>query len=277
MEEKNTEKQVGAEPKNKTDDKSETESGVVDVKDSNSSDEKVPWNKDPRWQKWQTDKKTLQPLADKVNNLLKANGLDDLDDLTELVESGKKVKGKVADLNAIDEIVAKAQKLDKYEAYWRDQEELKRKDTESSDETIARLERELRNRDLSARQRTEAQREAQRAKDAVDGYEREVKNLIREIEVPKEQREFTLKFFGVGNQANEIDITDRKAIKKLIQDGVKEKEAYDQAVIKAYLNTKQDIPKVGATGGAPMGEKPKIMLKDARKAFLEAFGKATGG
>jgi hypothetical protein len=174
---------AGAEPEDNTE-----KAGAEPVKDakSDSSPENVPWNKDPRWVKWQEEKKTLQPLADKVNNLLKANNLDDIEDLVDLVDSGKKVKGKPIDLNAIDEIVAKAQKLDRYEAYWRDQEERKRREGELPDETIARLERELKGREAAERQKEAIRHEQDAARRAIESYEREVQYLIGEIGVPKE-------------------------------------------------------------------------------------------
>jgi regulator of protease activity HflC (stomatin/prohibitin superfamily) len=139
------------------------------------------------------------------------------------------------------------------------------------------LEKELKQKENAERNKEAQHREAEAAKQAINSFEREVTGLIQEKEIPKEQQGFVLKFFGVGNQANEIDITDRKAIKKLIQDGIKDKEAYDQAIIKAYREGKINVPEIGTTTTAPMGEKPKIMLKDARKAFLEAMQRVIPG
>lgn len=243
-----------------------------DEKGSESStDEKLPFDQHPKW-------KEARTAAKKLSDLLKANELEDPDDLTELVQRGKAVKGKLADLNDLDAIIEKANKLDKYEAYWKDQEERKRRTNEDPEQTIARLTDELKKRD-EFNQRKEAQkRQAEDAHRAIQSFEQEVTGLVKELEVPKEQQGFVLEFFGVGNPANDIDITDRKAIKKLITDGIKKKEAYDQAVIASYLKGKDAIPKVGSTAGATVTEsKPKIMLADARKIFRETMQKATGG
>jgi len=98
------------------------------------------------------------------------------------------------------------------------------------------------------------------------------------MEIPKEQQNFISEFFGVGNPFNDIDITDRKAIKKLVADGIKKKEAYDQAIIQAYIKGKEGIPKVAATqAAAPTQDAPKVMLKDARRIFAETMRKASGG
>jgi hypothetical protein len=87
-----------------------------------------------------------------------------------------------------------------------------------------------------------------------------------------------MEFMGVNNPFNEIDITDRKAINKMVADQKKKLESFKQSVIQDYIKGKETIPKVGSTASAaPMGDKPKIMLKDARKALHEAMNRVTGG
>jgi hypothetical protein len=265
MAEENTEK-VGAVPTDTTQADSST---ATDAK-SDSSTENVPWNKDPRFQKFLEEKKGLTAANEKLQALLKANDLDDPDDLADLVSRGKAVKGKITDLDQIDDILLKAQKLEKYEAYWKDQEERKRRGQEDPDQTIARLDAELRRKNLSDQQKESQRQQADNAKKAIQTFERDVTDLVKELGVEKEQRGFVLELFGVGNPANDIDITDKKAIKKLIADGMKKKEAYDQAVISAYLKTKGEIPKVASGAGASMETAPqKRTLKDMRNEFRE--------
>jgi hypothetical protein len=230
-----------------------------------------PWHKDPRF-------KQDLGLLKAAKSLMEKNSIDSIEDLVELAESGKKVRGKQVDLDRLDEIAEKAAKLDKYEAYWRDQEEKNKRSGETVEETLARTEHQLRQRDAAEHAREAKRQQAETAKRAIHDYESEVKSLIEELEMPKEQRGFVTEFFGVGNPFNDIDITDKKAVKRLVTDGLKKKEAYDQAVIAAYLKTKGEIPKVGsATGAVTTETKSKIMLKDARKLFLEQFGKSQGG
>ena len=263
----------GQEPDSPTGEEKETKEATADSSPEVEMDKDgkpLPWNQQSKW-------KSARQAEKKLNELLKANDLEDPDDLIELVNSGKVVKGKLTDLNQLDELTAKAAKLDKYEAYWKEQEEQKRRADEYPEQTIARLEKELKQKENAEKNKEAQHREAEAAKQAINSFEREVTGLIQEKEIPKEQQGFVLKFFGVGNQANEIDITDRKAIKKLIQDGIKDKEAYDQAIIKAYREGKINIPKIGTATTAPMGEKPKIMLKDARKALLEAMQRVIPG
>lgn len=268
---------TGAEPDNT--EKTELTGADPVAKDAktDSSTENVPWNKDPRFQEFIKEKKTLSAANEKLQKLLKANELEDSDDLEDLVAKGKVVKGKLADLNQLDEIIAKANKLNQYEAYWAEQEEKKRRQTEDPDSTISRLENALKTKSAKEQQREHERYQAEQAKAAISGYDSEVKNLIKEMEMPKDQQGFILEFMGVGNPANDIDITDKKAIKRLVAEAAKKKEAYDQSVIASYLKGKGQVPKIGSgDGGAPEPNKPKIYLKDARKTFLEMMSRAGG-
>ena len=258
---------VGLPTDEKKDAKADSSPDVVVDKDGKP----LPWSEQPKW-------KSARAAEKKLNDLLKANDLDDPDDLLDLVQRGKTVKGKLADLNQLDTLIEKSNKLDKYEAYWRDQEEKKRRETEDPDQTIARLEHALRNKSVAEQNREAQRQQSENAKQAIQSYEREVSGLVKDLEVPKDQQSFVLEFFGVGNPANDVDITDRKAIKKLISDGIKKKESYDQAVIAAYLKGKEGIPKIGSAAGATATEtKPKIYLKDARKIFLETMQRGASG
>jgi len=244
-------------------DPSTADSTKADAKPDSSTEQ--PWHKDPRF-------KQELGLLKVAKSLMEKNGLESVDDLVELAESGKKVKGKEADLDMLDEIKSKAAKLDKYEAYWREQEEKKQRETEYPDQTIARLEKQLKEKEAADRHKEQTTKQREAAQQALKSYEREVQSLVKEMDVPKEQQAFVNEFFGVGNPFNEIDITDKKAIKKLVSDGIKKKEAYDQAIIQAYIDGKGKIPKVGSsTPAAPSGDQPKVYLKDARKTLLEAL------
>lgn len=225
----------------------------------------LPFNEHPKW-------KSARLAEKKLNEILEANDLSDLDDLLELVESGKAVKGKVGDMNILDEIIEKALTLEKYEQYWTEQEVLKRKQGETPEDTIKRLEQELKEKDKKVKQIEEGTREAKEAKEAIKFYESEVSDLINDVEnISKEQRPFVLEFLGINNLSNEIDITDRKAIKSLVSGGVRKFETFKQQVIKDYLAGKEAVPKMSsaAIGGEP--EKPRIKLKDARKALSELY------
>lgn len=269
---KNTETKTGAEPANTTEAKAGAEPAAEpDAKKSASSTEGEPWHKDPRF-------KQELGLLKAAKALMEKNNLESVDDLVELAESGSKVRGKQVDLDRLEEIVAKAAKLDKYEAYWNAEAERKRREQEDPESTIARLEKELKHKEFTERQREERKRQAESARQAIDYYEREVSDQVKELDLPKDQAAYLMEYCGVGNQANDIDITDRKAVRKIIADGNKKFQALKQAIIKEYVDGKSTVPKMSSSSAATVTEtKPKIMLKDARKIFLENIQKASGG
>lgn len=250
---------------------------VKDVK-ADSSTENLPWHKDARFQDFLKEKKGLEAANAKLQKILKDNELDDPDDLEDLVKSGKTVKGKLADLNRIDEIIAKATKLDSYEAYWADQKRKAEREGADPNERAARAEREL-DLERSNRQREAAQkRQTEDTKKAISNYERDVQDLIGEVGVPKEHQSFIQELFGVGNPSNDVDITDKKAVKKLVADGMKKVDAFKQSVIAEYLKEKKGIVKTGQGTEAVGGDKPtKVYLKDARKIFLETMQRGASG
>lgn len=273
-EEKDTAK-AGAEPADKaaeakTADKAGAEPAAKDAK-SDSSTENVPFDKDPRW-------KSARLAEKKLQDLLKANELEDADDLQDLIRHGKAVKGKIKDLNDLDNIIKDAEEIRSYKPIWKKQEEERKRGQETEAETIARLERELHKRDSEVQRREMERKQADEAKRAINFFDGEVSNLIGELEVPKEQKAFTLKFFGVGNPVNDIDITDKKAIKRLIEEGNKDLENFKQSVIKEYLDGKTATPKAGSTSTGPSEEnKPRLNLKTARAAMKEMFQRTPGG
>lgn len=259
-------------PEEKITDKEVVAETTTDPKEgAEPSKETVPWDKDERWQQWKKEESVLRPAAEKLNKILEANDLEDIDELIELVESGKKVKGKIQDLDTIDTLVAKAERLEKIEAYWRDKEERKKRETEEPDETIKRLEFELKKKDSRESEERKQKELAEQSKKAIAFYERSIGDLIEETSMPKEQKAVLAEFLGVGNITNNIDITDRKAIKKVFQDAVKKFEDYDQLVIKQYLAGKKEVPIVTKTESAIDTENKVKNLKEARSIMKERF------
>jgi hypothetical protein len=209
----------------------------------------------------------------KLENLLKANDVEDVDDLVALLESGKKVHGKAVDLDKLDEIIKKATTLDQYEKYWEDE----RKKGETLEQRLARLEKE--NKALHSKTETEekAKREGEESRKSIDFYENEIKTSIGAVEgLSDPEKAFLSWSLGVGNECNDISITDKKQIKKVVNSGMKKytelvKQMKDEGV-KEYLAGKREIPKVPSGGGdSPATPAPQLPkgLRGLRSAFKE--------
>jgi len=243
---------------------------VKDAKETESSTENLPWHKDDRFKEFLKEKKTLEAANAKLQKLLKDNELEDPDDLEGLVKSGKVIKGKLKDLNSIDDLIAKSAKLDSYEEYWAQQKARQQKESEDPSERAERLEQELARERFLKHQEKASKEQTENIKRSIKGYESEVESLIKEVGVSKEHEPFILELFGVNNPSNDVDITDKKAIKKLVTDGIKRVEAFKQSVIADYLAEKKGIVKTGVGSESVTGEKPiRLGLKDAHKIAKE--------
>lgn len=268
---------TGSQPDNKEvkDDKVDS-STTPDAKTEKSSDSDQPWHNDPRFKQ---DLKLLKV----AKSLIEANGLEDVSELTDLVESGKKVHGKQVDLDKLDEILAKANKLDQYQKHWEAQEELRKRGMETPEQTIARLQAERESERTERTKREQADIEAANAKKAVMFYESEIKNQLDDVEgLSADERGFLAYTLGVGNECNDINITDKRAIKRILSDSVKKynnlvKSIKEQA-IKEYREGKASIPSVPSTDGSAAATKtePPKGLKGMRNAFAEMMRKGSG-
>lgn len=250
MSDKESEKS-GSQPENKEEvkDVNADSSKAEDVKEK-SSDSEVPWHKDPRFK---DDLESLK-LGKSIKGLIEANGLEDVDELKDLISSGTKIKGKQVDLDKIDEILEKANTLDKYKRYWEQQEELRRRGAETPEETIARLQRQIEEKEAMTYRQQQSEREAKQAKESIERYEREVSSQLDSFEdLTPEVREVIAWSLGKGNECNEIDINDRKAVKKIVNDGVKKYNDLVKTIkeqgIKEYLSGKASIPSVPTNSG----------------------------
>ena len=277
MSEKDSEKS-GSQPEGEKEVKDEKvdSSTTPDAKKEESSDSEQPWHKDPRFKQ---DLKLLKA----VKSLVEANGLEDVSELTDLVESGKKVHGKQVDLDKLDEILAKASKLDQYQKHWETQEELRKRGMETPEQTIARLQAERESERSERSRREQIETEAANAKKAVMFYESEIKNQLDDLEgLSADEKGFLSYTLGVGNECNDINITDKRAIKRILNDSVKKynnlvKSIKEQA-IKEYREGKASIPSVPSTDGSAVATKtePPKGLKGMRNAFAEMMKKGSG-
>lgn len=261
---------VGAEPTEEKELDATPDSSTGEEQDAqpDSSQEKVPWDKDPRWTKFREKEKA-------IDTFMKENDFESIEELMEHVNEGRYLKGKLSGRD-LDKIIQKAETLESYEEYWATEEERKRRDEELPEDTIKRLEQRLEAETKAKEELKKKQEEARAAERAVKSYEKEVHSMLKDS-VDDDEAQFVKLIYGINNPLNTIDITDMKAVKKLVEDGLKKKQAYDQKVIQKYLNGKRDIPKIpsGSTATEPPVEIKS--LKDARKTFKERMGQLMGG
>lgn len=278
MADKDNEEKAGSLPANTEEGKEKTDvtadsSKAQDAIKEKSSDSEVPWHKDPRFK----DDLKLLKIA---KGLVEANGLEDFDDLVDLVKSGKKVHGKIKDSDDVDEIIKRAEENKLHHQYWEQQKEFQQRGQETPEQTIARLQRERDEERNTRAQRELAEQEKNETKRAIAFYEGEIQSQLESAEdLSSVEREIVAWSLGIGNECNEIQLTDKKAIKRIVNDGHKKitnwvKQIKEQA-IKEYREGKTSIPSVPSTDGSAATTKlePPKGFKGMRQALNELMVK----
>jgi len=226
-----------------------------------------PFDSDPRWKSARTTEKA-------VNELLEKTGIDSLDHLDEFLTSSKEIREKLGDTE-VDELLEHSQELQKIHAYWAEVEEKKQRASEEPEETIARLEKEknLERQKLTARE--EADKAVKEAQKAVEAYTSAVDMVLdgEAKEFTPALKQYLRKALGVDNPYNDVDITDKIAVRKLAKDGVKEFQGLVQTILKDYKAGKLKLIDISpAEHISPIipEEGPKN-LKQSRALFLESM------
>lgn len=209
-----------------------------------------------------------------VEEVMDEYGLDSPEDLKQFIADLSDMRGKIGE-NDLDTLIENTKTLQKYQAQWQEQEEARRREKETPEETIARLEKEKKDLISKTNKDRDRQKAAKAAEHAYDEFTDTVTSVISSAkELPKEYRPFLSKFMGVDNPINEVDITDKAKVRRLTKDGVKDLLKFEQEVIKRYRAGKTEIPKVTETepdaGKAinPDTDNPKN-LKEAKTLLLK--------
>jgi len=232
-----------------------------------SADEKLPFDQHPKW-------KAARQAEKKLQDLQEAFGAESPEDLRDLIEAGHKIKGKTVDLDTLDEIIEKAAKLDEYEEYWKEQAEHKRRDEETPEQTIQRLEKE--NKDLKSQEAAKKKAAEQEAegKRLWDDYDRTCKRDVDGMDdLPDKERKAVLLLLGVDSAASKVDFRSKEEIRKTVKAMRKTWDDLKQTIIDDYIASKDKNPKVPSGAATDQGPAPIKNLREARARLGEALSK----
>jgi len=223
----------------------------------------VPYDQDPKWLAAREAQKNQEAL-------LKDNGYESVEDLVADLQAGRELKGQLGDLDITD-VLTKAGTMDKYNAYWAEQEDTNTAETLTADDRYAALEKKFNEYVNGQQAEKQAATDKLQAEQVVTDFGKEVNSFIaKEDVVPEEYRGFMAEFSGVGNRFNEIDITDTPAVRAMMSDHVKKVQSFEQAVIKRYRDGKIKIPVI--TESTPVDTTPKKPpIKNLREAKVRAL------
>jgi len=206
-----------------------------------------------------------------MSDLLLEYDLESPEKLGEFIKDLKTLKSKVGEED-IDDLIDNKALMTKYQKHWAAQEANKKKEGETPEETIKRLEGEIEVKN-KADQETQLQSDdLKETKKAIEVFNATVNKTIKGIaNVPEEYRSFLGLSLGVENPINEVDLKDRGKIIELTKSGAKQLMDFEQVIIKRYMKGKTEVPKVTATTdtNTEPGVKPIKNLGDARKKLIE--------
>jgi len=216
----------------------------------------------------------------RVQAVLDKFGYDTLEDLEEDFPNLKSLRETIGDKDAA-QLIEDSNYLAKVKEFWKQQDEANKREGETHDETIERLEREKKEAEDKLVKRDEKEAKAKEDKHKIKQAERMVKSfnstVLDEIEnvkdLPKEYKPFLKEFLGVDNPANEINIGLKTEVRKMAKDGIKRFNDMAQVIIKGYLAGKIKIPKIKDADAIPAdGEKKPQNLAEARQQLYDTFG-----
>jgi hypothetical protein len=215
-----------------------------------------------------------------VEEIMEEYGLDSPGDLKEFIGGLSDMKGKIGE-HDLDTLIENTKILQKYQADWQLQEEERKREKETPEETIKRLEKENKEILNKSKNQNNRQKASKAAEVALSEFGDTIDTVIKSAkDLPKEYQPFVSEFMGVDNPINEIDITDKAAIRRLTKAGIAKITAFEQAVIKRYRAGKTKIPKVkdadAAAGDTGADDRNPKTLKEAKSLLMQGlagFGK----
>lgn len=213
------------------------------------------------------DKKTAEKTQ-AVQSVLDEYDIDSPEQLSEFLKSLSGLKDQLGDVD-LEELQENSALLKKYQRHWAKEEEDKKEDGETPEETIARLKKENSRVEAERNKDREAQERSFEAGRVLKTFTSTVKSSVEaNKDVPVEYQGFLKEFLGVGNEINEVDIYDKAGVKRIAKAGAKKLQEFEQLVIKRYLKGKTETPKISPS--AETSSKKPVQFKSEKQAKAAA-------
>jgi len=235
----------------------------------------------------ETEEDPANAQADVLQSILTTHNLDTPEDLADFLGDLVGLKEKLGD-DEVEDLLENKETLMQYHRVWAQQEEEKKRANETESETIKRLEGEIVDRDKKTMQAKKVAEQDKENARLVSNFNR---SISREVDsntsIPKYLKAHMKMFLGVDNPIHDIDLSDRKGVKKMVENLAKHAQSLMVAI---KSGGKETIPDPETPGQEPAKEtppmqrgaepgtpdtKPKIKnLKAARKIATERLVEA---
>lgn len=204
-----------------------------------------------------------------MQNLLEQYNVETPEQLNAFIGELAGIKDALGDED-IQDLLDNKDLMIRYQAHWAEQDEKAKRADETPEETVKRLDGELKKVKLAREQEKERQREQKENARLVTDFNRFVGKEVDSLKIGDYLKPHLKKFLGVDNPIHDIDLTNKVGIKKLIQDSGRMLEDLEQTILKKAKVKQDDVPKMDdGTESAPAGtepEEPTVKnMADARK------------
>lgn len=231
-----------------------------------AADDTLPFDQHPKWQAARQAEKQL-------TELLASKGFDSIEDLTGALDQGKNLTDALSGKD-LEKLMEKATTLEEYERIWAEQERTEQLKGETTEQTIARLEKEKQELQDSIETDKSQMTAAQEAIKAVEKFNTDVNTLVVDRGIPKEYQGFATALLGADNPMLDADITDAKAFNSTADSMLGMISKFEAAVLAKHNITPPAAPPTPPVDGgvppAPMSQQEPIKnLAAAKKIFLD--------
>jgi len=232
----------------------------------------APYDQDPKW-------KAARAAEKRLNDMLEKHGVEDVDELDAMLESGMSITEILGNRDA-KQLIEDSNYLKKVKEHWDEQERLKEEEDLDPDELAEKYKKELDDfKQTDAQKKAEAEK-IEANKTAIKRFEDGVNKAIESQGFVDGEAELAKLILGVDNPIYDVDIDDSKAVRTMTKtqtDRVRKiVDDIKQGAIDQYAAGKSKFTPI-APSGAPektVAQKEKELPKDATVDEVFADGKA---
>lgn len=206
-----------------------------------------------------TDAGTKEEGSKELTALLEENGLD-IDGLQALVDSDKGLKDLLGD-RKIEDVLAKAGKLDDFETQWKKDDESKLRADEDPADTIARLDQKVDDLNNGINADKEARVGREEATNNLAVYDSDIESMVNATDLPDSHKALMKNILSSSHQLQSVDIGNKVDVGKMVKEMATSFQTFSDSVVESYLKGKEEIPLIGSSaspGSTVKGETPTL-------------------
>lgn len=231
---------------------------------SGTGEKPAPYDQDPKWLKARAAEK-------KLNEILEQHQLLDVEELVEKFSKASELQ-KLLGTRDPKKLIEDAEYANRVRQNWDKQRREEALKDEQPDARVQRLEQENQRIQKEYEDYKAGIEDKEHAQSVLDGFNNEIHRVLDVLENPlgETERELVTLMLGVNNPANEIDIEDQTAVRKMARDGITKFQTaiqkIKQAAIDEYVAGKKNMAvdtTSGASASVTQGAQPKPVPKDA--------------